>query len=155
MSILQFTRYFSWVGVLRVRLLLCYVFLRPRKILSLSDSASKDAALEHRYANFFENHHVLIVDDQDICCNLLSKILSVFKFKVHIAHDGISAIECLKENKYSLVIMDLQMPKMDGVKAARAIRNREFFIDHQCSNSSNIPIVACTSLSEQECLCLG
>jgi two-component system CheB/CheR fusion protein len=51
------------------------------------------------------------------------------------------AIEKLKENSYDVVLMDIMMPKMDGIEATRIIRNEL---------NQSVPIIACTAKTSKE-----
>ena len=65
---------------------------------------------------------VLIVDDEPNVRRLSRTILSK-KFDVFEAENGIQAIEMAKAQKPDIILMDLMMPKMDGLTACQAIRN--------------------------------
>jgi len=60
--------------------------------------------------------------------------------KCYLAENGKEAIYCLKENKFDLILMDLNMPVMDGFVATRTIR--EF--------NTTVPIVALTAVEIEE-----
>jgi DNA-binding NarL/FixJ family response regulator len=69
---------------------------------------------------------VLICDDQAIVCDGLQAILSTAREIdiVGVAHDGAEAVEMVAETQPDLVLMDLKMPIMNGVRATRLIRQR-------------------------------
>ena len=84
---------------------------------------------------------ILIVDDEKT--NLLvtkAKIEKNSEFVCDIVENGLDAIEITKKNNYKLVIMDIQMPVMNGIEAANKIKRI----------NQNIPIIALTSLSYEE-----
>ena len=139
------------IFTLLLRLSTKYFFSKLHKKNYHANPEIDSKSLEARYADFCQDLNVLVVDDQDICCRMMSELLSTFKFNTHIANDGVSAIEYLKSHRYSLVIMDLRMPRMDGVSAVRA-QDRKYFTYKQCNYSKHVPIIAYTSLSKQECL---
>jgi signal transduction histidine kinase/ActR/RegA family two-component response regulator len=64
----------------------------------------------------------LVVDDTSINRLLLSKMLSVLGYDVDEACDGQEAVEAVMGNDYNVVMMDIQMPVLDGVEATRIIR---------------------------------
>ncbi|MEL6824393.1 MAG: response regulator, partial [Calditrichota bacterium] len=68
------------------------------------------------------------------------RILQKLGLQVDIANDGFEAIEASKEQAYDLILMDVQMPNMDGLNATRAIRNPEIG-----AVNPDIPIIALTA----------
>ncbi len=88
---------------------------------------------------------ILLVEDNRINQIVIEKILEKYNFKVIIAEDGIEAIEHTKSDSPDLILMDIQMPRMDGLEASREIKK-----------FSNIPIIALTAHADmQECLDAG
>jgi CheY-like chemotaxis protein len=89
-------------------------------------------ALEHiRGAN------VLLVEDNEINQQVAREILEGAGLKVTLANDGQEAVNAVKENEYDAVLMDVQMPVMDGYTATREIRKDERFTE--------LPIIAMTA----------
>jgi PAS domain S-box-containing protein len=82
------------------------------------------------------NLKVLVAEDMPLNQLLIKIILADFGFEVEIADNGKIAIEKLQQNKYDLVLMDLQMPEMNGFEATTYVRN---------TMNSNIPIIALTA----------
>jgi PAS domain S-box-containing protein len=83
-----------------------------------------------------KNLNVLVAEDMPLNQLLIKIILNNFGFKVDIAGNGKIAIEKLQQKKYDLVLMDLQMPEMNGFDATAYVRN---------TMNSNIPIIALTA----------
>ncbi len=71
---------------------------------------------------FSPDNSVLIVEDDYYSANLLKKILDRFGLKSKISDNGISALNECKSNSYNLILMDIQMPEMDGIQAAKLIK---------------------------------
>lgn len=68
---------------------------------------------------------VLLAEDDKINQILAVKILEKEGFDVTVANNGIEAVEAVRENDYDVVLMDVQMPDMDGYTATKKIRQME------------------------------
>jgi two-component system, NtrC family, nitrogen regulation response regulator NtrX len=64
---------------------------------------------------------ILIVDDEQNILDVLSLVLTSDKHKVETALEGFSAIDKVKNNKYDLVLLDIKMPRMDGIEVLEKI----------------------------------
>ncbi len=67
-------------------------------------------------------HKILIVDDDEDILDLLSYNLLKEGYKVYKAEDGVEALEVAKQKLPELIILDIMMPRMDGVEACRLMR---------------------------------
>ncbi len=81
---------------------------------------------------------ILLAEDNAINQEVASAMLEAFGYEVTIVEDGQLAIEALKNSHYDLVLMDCQMPRMDGFEAAAEIRKQQ-------AEFSHIPIIALTA----------
>ena len=90
---------------------------------------------------------VLLVDDNEINLEIESEMLKDAGFTVETAEDGSIALEMLRQagpGQYGLILMDIQMPVMDGYSAARAIRKIEE------PELAGIPIIAVSANTFEE-----
>jgi CheY-like chemotaxis protein len=96
--------------------------------------------------------HILIVEDNAINQLVAVKILDTYGCKTQVVTNGLEAIDALRRNIYDAVLMDLQMPVMDGFEATMAIRDPS----GDCLNPQ-VPIIALTANAQEETRkkCLG
>lgn len=81
---------------------------------------------------------VLIVDDSDDSRFMLRRTLEVNGFRVVEARDGVEAVEIAQQGRPDLILMDLNMPHLDGLAAAEQIRQ----LKGRCQD---VPIIALTA----------
>ena len=88
----------------------------------------------------FSNYNLLIVEDNIINQKILTSVLARAKMHIFIASNGKEAVDmvCDSNNKFDFVLMDINMPVMDGYIATSIIRSDERFV--------NLPIIALTAL---------
>jgi signal transduction histidine kinase/CheY-like chemotaxis protein len=74
--------------------------------------------------NYFSNKKVLIVDDNKLWQEILENLLKTFKINIDIASSATKALEKMKENEcaYDLILMDWNMPQIDGLEAIKLIK---------------------------------
>ena len=82
---------------------------------------------------------VLVADDNAANCTVAAYLLEKRGHSVVAVGDGRQALDALEQGEFDVVLMDMQMPEMDGLEAARAIRRREE------RSGGHIPIVALTA----------
>lgn len=94
-----------------------------------------------------EGFEILVVDDSSVTRNRIGKILESSGYKVTIAVDGGDAFNKLKAGKFDLVLTDREMPNMDGIQLAGAIRS---------SNKLNsLPIIMLSSFNSPRAIQTG
>lgn len=86
-----------------------------------------------------EGLNVLLVEDNLLNQILAKKVLTDRKLNVDVAENGIIAIDKLEKNNFDLILMDIQMPEMDGYEATKHIR------ENFSSSKREIPIIAVTA----------
>lgn len=97
--------------------------------------------------NNFKGKRILLAEDNELNAEIAITILQEAGFEVEHAVDGIICVDMLEKARagyYDLILMDIQMPNMDGYKAAQTIRR---FSDKQ---KADIPIIAMTANAFEE-----
>lgn len=87
----------------------------------------------------FMSRHILLVEDNIINQTLVANLLRRSGHVVTVANDGLESLNLSAAEKFDIVIMDVQMPVMDGLEATRQIRKREQ------ETGGHLPIVALTA----------
>jgi len=85
------------------------------------------------------NKKILIVEDNELNLELISDILKIKGYQIISANNGKDAIRLAKETHPDLILMDIQLPVMDGYEATRRIKSDPEF--------KAIPIIAVTSFT--------
>jgi CheY-like chemotaxis protein len=91
--------------------------------------------------------HILIVDDSEIMCELAARMLREFGCSAELALGGKRALELLTARSYDVVLMDCQMPDLDGYSVVRRYR----VIERERGDGRHTPIVAMTGDIGAEC----
>jgi two-component system, sensor histidine kinase and response regulator len=82
---------------------------------------------------------ILLAEDNAVNQKLATKMLERMGHTVTVAANGIGALELLEKTNFDLVLMDVQMPEMDGLEATKAFRDREKTV------GGHVPIIAMTA----------
>jgi two-component system sensor histidine kinase/response regulator len=115
---------------------------------------SKASLLPALQANFtFRGYRILLVEDNPVNQRVAQRMLQKLAAEVTIANNGAEALERIAESTYDAVLMDCQMPVMDGFTAARRIRD----IERQNGRGKRLPIIALTAnvMSEDRDSCIA
>lgn len=108
-----------------------------KSVINSSDiSSNKNNSIEIKGAK------VLLVEDNEINQQVAQEILCQNGLQVDIAENGLQALEMLEEFNYDIVLMDVQMPVMDGYQATRIIRENPRWAD--------LPVIAMTAHAMSE-----
>ncbi len=105
-----------------------------------------------------ENSEILMVEDNAINRQVAQEILESWGASVTVAHNGHEAVELVTTQHFDLVLMDIQMPIMDGFEACKSIRKWEKSSDRRRKHGV-LPIIAMTayamSSDKEKCLAIG
>ncbi len=85
---------------------------------------------------------ILVVDDDSIIREIVKDIFTQAGFTIYEAEDGEMALEKIKESKFDLILLDIYMPKMDGLEVLKAIK--------EDPKSSSIPVIMLTIRGEKD-----
>ncbi len=80
---------------------------------------------------------ILIVEDNPMNMELILDLLELYGHNVTKAEDGIRALERLAEKKFDIILLDMQLPKMDGLEVLDRIKKNPA--------TANIPVIAVTA----------
>ena len=121
-------------------------------ILSVSASNAQQSKSLQSLRNSWQGAHILLAEDTATNQEVMKAMLHGFGCEVDIVVNGAQALDVLKSSHYDLVLMDCQMPEMDGFEATTLFREYE---KHQ--GLPRVPVVAVTAsvLNDERAACLA
>ena len=106
-----------------------------QEIVSMEVPLNSNEEIEIDY-NANPGKRILIVDDSKINLKVANQILKPYQFDVVLAESGYEALELMESKTFDLILMDIMMPKMNGVETLRRLKEIEGF---------NLPVIALTA----------
>lgn len=106
-----------------------------QEIISMEIPESNTEEIEIDY-NANPGKRILIVDDSKINLKVANQILKPYNFNVKLVESGYECLEVMETSTYDLILMDIMMPKMNGVETLRRLKEMDGF---------DIPVVALTA----------
>ncbi len=115
----------------------------PEELAQIEKMSSvQRSTFENKHHDTLKNQHlILLVEDNVVNQQVAKHVLTKMNYRIHIVNNGQEAIDTLQTLSYSLVLMDCQMPVMDGFEATHVIRMQE----QESESKKRIPIIAMTA----------
>ena len=107
---------------------------------AIEEAAPTRSSAKNRYQELAEKlsgFRILMVEDNDLNQMVVKEMLKKIDLDITIANNGVEALEWLDQAEFDIVLMDVQMPEMDGITAVRRIREQERFRE--------LPVIAMTA----------
>jgi CheY-like chemotaxis protein len=127
------------------------VRLKKQEASAPASRKTSAASAEERIRRDFAGVRLLLAEDEPINREVAQGLLEATGFMVDVAADGAEALACAQRQRYALILMDMQMPRLNGIEATRAIRAD--------SLNRDTPIIAMTANAydedRQACLAAG
>jgi len=103
--------------------------------------------MEFNLSDSIAKSKILIVDDNPQNLQVLAKILQEKNFEIEFATSGIGAMEWLENQKFDLILLDINMPEIDGFEVCKRIRKKKQF--------NHMPIIFLTADINRESILKG
>ena len=109
---------------------------------------SEFSFIKNEQHEIINNKRILLVDDNETSRQFMSMLLKHYGCYVEQAENGRKALDALENEDFDLVLMDMEMPVMDGIAATKAIRSGEYFT--RFSSFNTIPIIGLTGNTDEK-----
>lgn len=117
----------------------CFFFILPFKHYDKIKEAEPELSTEDVFYDKSLSGKVLVVEDEPINQMVTRRQLETWGLQVDVAANGMEALSAFEQNRYDVILMDIQMPVMDGITATQKIRDLEL------ARQMHTPIVAFTA----------
>ncbi|HLZ49976.1 MAG TPA: response regulator [Candidatus Acidoferrum sp.] len=121
---------------LELRDVLLHVLASARRTAAQSNLVTRHSVLEQQRSLCF-----LAAEDDDVNQRLITRLLEERGHSVIVAHNGREAVEAFERQFFDFILMDGQMPEMDGFAATKLIREKEK------TSGTHVPIIALTAIA--------
>lgn len=112
-----------------------FIIVQPAQFAHSAESSTPTTVVY----NNVQPKNILVVEDEQINALVVSSMLKKIGHTATVVDNGYKALELLKKENFDCILMDIQMPQMDGIETARAIRQ------NTCDNCCETPIIALTA----------
>jgi signal transduction histidine kinase/DNA-binding response OmpR family regulator len=144
--------------VKQARLLDCVVSAMGKKT-TLKLTVPPGTVISSEPSPAVEKAHILLVEDNRVNQKVALARLQKLGYRADAVANGLEALEVLRRFPYDLILMDCQMPEMDGYEATQAIRLQEQSLEYPCPWNAPIYIIAMTANAmagdREKCLAVG
>jgi CheY-like chemotaxis protein len=131
----------------------CKADLRESMLRAMGGAATEPAAREDKMNESLRHLSILLAEDNSMNKRLATRLLEKRGHKITSVSNGREALEALEQARFDVILMDVQMPVMDGWMATQAIRERER------GTEEHVPILALTAHAmkhdQEQCLAAG
>jgi two-component system sensor histidine kinase/response regulator len=113
------------------------------------DLAPASSAISSNRTPAFEKVRILVAEDNPTNQKVALGQLQILGYRGDAVANGLEVLEALKHHPYDVILMDCQMPGMDGYETTEAIRRQEQSLEHPCPWSAPIYVIAMTANAMQ------